>query len=155
MRCSVVSAQVSRVAVENDRVKVLSVDVQPHAKTKLHQHKINRVMVYLQPGKQDIAYQDGKKVELTWLAGEPKWGPAGGMHIAEITTGQPVTIVEIKLKHPPNASTSLSGPLDPVTVDPARYYVEFENDQVRLVPVKIGPGKPPNCTGTGTRQTAS
>ena len=73
--CSLLSAQVSRVAVENDRVKVLSVDVQPHAKTKLHQHKINRVMIYLQPGKQDIAYQDGKKVELTWLAGEPKWSP--------------------------------------------------------------------------------
>ena len=63
------------------------------------------------------------------------------MHIAEITTDQPVTIVEIELKHPPNANTSLTGPLDPVTADPAHYHVEFENDQVRVVRVKIGPGE--------------
>ena len=56
-------------------------------------------MIYLQPGKQTIDYQDGKKAVLSWVAGEAKWSPASGMHIAEITSDQLVTIVEVELKN--------------------------------------------------------
>ena len=132
-------AQTARTIVENDQVKVLSVDVAPHQKTRLHDHKVNRVMIYLQPGMQKIDYQDGKKTVLNWKAGEAKWSPASGMHIAEITTDQPVTIVEVELK---NAGTSVkagSQPLDPLKVDPKHYKLEFENAQVRVFRVKLGP----------------
>lgn len=125
--------------IDNDQVKVLKVPVRPHEKTRLHQHTVNRVMIYLQPGHQNINYQDGKKVVLDWRAGEAKWSPASGMHIAEITTDKPVTIVEVELKKGGDPAKHPGGPLDPVKIDPKHYQVEFENDQVRVLRVKIGP----------------
>jgi len=125
--------------IDNDQVKVLKVTQDPHAKTRLHQHKINRVMIYLQAGRQTIEQEDGKKVIMTWKPGEAKWSPAGGMHTAEITSDGPVTIVEVELKKPGSAAKTPSSPLDPVKVDPKSYKVELENDQVRVLRVKIGP----------------
>lgn len=63
------------------------------------------------------------------------------MHIAEIITDKPVTIVEIELKKPADAGKGLSAALDPVKVDPKHYKVELENGQVRVLRVKIGPGE--------------
>src|SRR5262249_16424140 len=125
--------------IDNDQVKVLTVTQAPHVKTRLHDHKINRVMIYLQAGHQNIDYQDGKKVVLDWKPGEMKWSPASGMHIAEITSDKPVTIVEIELKKPGNTGKKASGALDPVKLVPKSYNVELENDQVRVLRVKIGP----------------
>jgi quercetin dioxygenase-like cupin family protein len=124
--------------IENDQVKVLKVTQAPHVKTSRHQHKVNRVMIYLQPGRQTFDY-DGKKTVLTWKAGEVKWSPAGGMHIAEITSDNPVTIIEIELKKPGDPAKKASGALDPVKVDPKMYKVELENDQVRILRVRVGP----------------
>ena len=74
--------------IENEQVKVLSVVVQPHEKTRLHQHKVNRVMIYLQPGRQTFDYQDGRHSVLEWKAGEVKWSPAAGMHVADRAVDQ-------------------------------------------------------------------
>ncbi|MBI3208226.1 MAG: hypothetical protein HYZ37_04895 [Candidatus Solibacter usitatus] len=125
--------------VDNDQVKVLKVTQDHHKKTRLHDHKINRVMIYMQPGKQTIDYQDGKKVVLEWKAAEPKWSPASGMHIAEIVSDQKVTIVEVELKKPGVKTKTAWPALDPVKIDPKHYKVEFENDQVRVVRARIGP----------------
>ncbi|HZT28931.1 MAG TPA: hypothetical protein VFA33_03540 [Bryobacteraceae bacterium] len=130
------AAQTSQTVIDNDQVRVLKVVVQPHQKTRLHQHTVNRVMVYLQAGRQTLNYQGGKAVDLAWKRGEAKWSPASGMHTAEITSDQPVTIVEIELKKP-GAAAHRSSPLDPVKVDPQHYRVEFENSQVRVLRVKI------------------
>ncbi len=132
-------AQTARTVVDNAQVKVLSVNVAPHQKTRLHDHKVNRVMIYLQPGKQTIDYQDGKKTVLSWVAGEAKWSPASGMHIAEITSDQPVTIVEVELKNAGSSAKAGSHALDPLKVDPKHYKMEFENTQVRVFRVKLGP----------------
>src|ERR1051326_8520713 len=83
-------AQENRAVIDNDQVRVLRVTQAPHQKTRLHDHKINRVMVYLQPGRQTFEWEGGKKTVLTWKAGEAKWSPAAGMHIAEIVSDQPV-----------------------------------------------------------------
>ncbi len=131
------AAQSSQTVLDNDQVKVLKVVSPPHQKTRLHQHTVNRVMIYLEPGRQTLAYQDGRKIALNWRAGEAKWSPASGMHTAEITSDQPVTIVEIELKKPGGAAGKAS-PLNPVKVDPKHYKVEFENPQVRVLRVKIG-----------------
>jgi uncharacterized RmlC-like cupin family protein len=135
------SAQSSNTVIENDQVKVLKVMVEPKHKTRLHEHKVNRVMIYLQPGKQTIAYQDGKNSELNWRAGEAKWSPASGMHIAEITSNQPVEIVEVELKKPAGSKSVPNTPLDPVKVDPKHYKVELDNEQVRVLRVHIGAGE--------------
>jgi uncharacterized RmlC-like cupin family protein len=133
------AAQDSHVVLENDSVRVLKVPVDPHQKTKMHEHKANRVMIYLQSGKQAIDYQDGKKVVLTFKPGEALWSPQSGMHIAEITSDKQVTIIEIELKKPGTATKLKTSAMDPLKVDPKHYKVDFENDQVRVVRVKIGP----------------
>src|SRR5512144_3195735 len=125
-------AQDSRPAIDNDQVRVLVVTQAPHQKTRLHEHNVNRVMIYLQPGKQNCDYPESKKkTVLTWKAGEAKWSPAGGKHIAEIVSDNPVTIVEVELKKPGDAAKRAATPLDPVKLDPKEYKVVFENDQVR------------------------
>jgi beta-alanine degradation protein BauB len=138
---AVLPAQNSTV-VDNDQVRVLRVNEQPHRKTKLHEHKVNRVMIYLEPGKQEFEYPEThRKQTLSWKAGEAKWSPAGEKHIAEIVSDQPVTIVEVELKKPADPAKKAGGALDPVKLDPKDYKVAFENDQVRVLHVKIGPGQ--------------
>jgi len=133
-------AQESKVPIDNDQVRVLVVNEQPHRKTRLHDHKVNRVMIYLEPGKQEFEYPESKKKNvLTWKAGEAKWSPAGEKHIAEIVSDKPVTIVEVELKKPGDPAKKATGPLDPVKLDPREYKVVFENEQVRVLHVKIGP----------------
>jgi quercetin dioxygenase-like cupin family protein len=135
------SAETVTTPIDNDQVKVLKVTQAPHQKTGLHQHKVNRVMIYLQAGHQVIEQQDGKKDILDWKPGEAKWSPAGGMHVAEITSNNPVTIVEVELKKPASSAKAPVTALDPVKLDPKSYKVEFENDQVRVLRVKIGAHK--------------
>ena len=134
-------AQDSRTVVDNDQVRVIQVTQPPHQKTRLHEHTINRVMIYLQAGTQNLDYKDGRHVTLKWKAGDVKWSPASGMHVAEITSDQPVTIVEIELKKPGDSSKQATGPLDPVKLDPKDYHVLIENDQVRVLRATIAPGK--------------
>src|SRR5580704_18342295 len=80
-------------AIDNDQVRVLTAHDQPHVKHALHEHKLNRVMVYLTAGEQDIITQDGKKTTLKLKAGDVKWSPASGMHTSEVTSGSAVNII--------------------------------------------------------------
>lgn len=134
---ALLAAQSSETVVDNDQVRVLKVVVSPHQKTRLHDHKINRVMIYLQPGRQTLAYGGGKTTTLNWKAGEVLWSPASGMHVAELVTDQPVTIIEIELKKPGPAAKTALDPLDPLKVDTKHYKVEMENDQVRVIRAKV------------------
>jgi uncharacterized RmlC-like cupin family protein len=125
--------------IENDQVKVIKVTDQPRVKTALHEHKLNRVMIYFVPGRQDITYQDGRKVNLEFKAGEVKWSPAGGMHVSEVVSGTPSTVVELEIKKEGDPGKAAGSSLDPVKVAPKNYKVEFENAQVRVVRVTMGP----------------
>ena len=69
---------------------------------------------------------------------EVKWSPIEGKHIAEVSTEQPVNIVEIELKKPAGGK-KITTALDPLKVDLKHYRLEFENDQVRVFRVRIGP----------------
>src|SRR5580692_1457919 len=80
-------------AIENDQWRVPTALDQPHVKHALHEHKLNRVMVYLTAGEQDIITQDGKKTTLKFKGGDVKWSPATGMHTSEVTSAGPVTII--------------------------------------------------------------
>jgi predicted metal-dependent enzyme (double-stranded beta helix superfamily) len=125
-------------AIDNEHVRVLVAHQKPHAKTPLHEHQFNRVMVYLQSFSESFTYPNKPPATMNFRAGEVEWSPAGGMHTAEIVSPAPVTIVEIELKKP-GSKLSATGPLDPVVVDPKHYKVEFENDQVRVLRVRTGP----------------
>ena len=100
-------------AVENEYLRVVKVTQAPHQKTRPHQHTMNRVMLYLTPGTQVNDYQEGKKEVLNFKAGEPLWSAAGGIHVAEVTSDQPITIVEMELRKP-------SGKNPATTLDPLK-----------------------------------
>ncbi|NDJ12047.1 MAG: hypothetical protein EBY17_12795 [Acidobacteriia bacterium] len=55
------AAETIKTPIDNDDVRVLDVVVQPHEKTKMHEHKANRVMIYRNAGAQDFEYEGGKK----------------------------------------------------------------------------------------------
>jgi hypothetical protein len=135
---AVLSGQDRQVPIDNDQVRVLKVVARPHAKGQPHEHKMNRVMIYLNAGREELTPPGDKPVLLEFKTNEVKWSPARGLHTSEITSDQPVTVIELELKKPDGAGGNVSAALDPVKVDPAHYKVEFENSQVRVVRVKIG-----------------
>jgi quercetin dioxygenase-like cupin family protein len=122
---------------ENDQVKVLRALEKPHVKGKFHEHKLNRVMIYLQSGQQRFEYQDGRKPAVfNWKADEVQWSPADGMHSPEVLSNDAFNIIEVELKQS-GAGKAITGRLDPLTVDRKHYKLEFENAQVRVIRVKI------------------
>ncbi|MEI9976872.1 MAG: hypothetical protein WDO73_35380 [Ignavibacteriota bacterium] len=126
-------------AIDNDQVRVIKAHDEPHVKHALHEHKLNRVMVYLTPGEQDIITQDGKKTTLKIKAGDVKWSAASGMHTSEVTSGAAVNIVELEVKKPGDPAKTAAVALDPLKVSPGVYHLEFENPQVRVMRVKFAP----------------
>lgn len=136
---SAITVEPTAVILDNDQVKVIRALEKPHVKGKFHDHKLNRVMIYLQSGQQRFEYQDGKQPQVfDWKAGEVKWSPAEGMHSPEVLSNDPFNIIEIELKYP-GTGMSMASSLDPVKIDPKHYSVEFENAQVRVMRVKIEP----------------
>ena len=122
---------------ENDQVKVVRALEKSHVKANFHQHKLNRVMIYRQPGRQRFEYQDGRQPEVfDWTAGEVRWSAADGMHSPEVVSNDPFNIIEVELKQP-GTGKAVSGALDPLKTDPKHYSLEFENAQVRVLRVKI------------------
>lgn len=127
------------IPIENDQVRVLSVVDKPTtSKGAMHEHAMNRVMIYLDEGRQRITFKDGRVVDRPVKPGMVIWDPKQGLHQSENPGTTAVRIVEIELKGEPKAFTSPS--LDPLKVYPAGYKVVFENPQVRVVRVKVGPG---------------
>jgi uncharacterized RmlC-like cupin family protein len=123
---------------ENDQVKVFRALEKAHVKGKFHEHKPNRVMIYLQSGRQKFEYQDSRQPKVfDWKAGEVKWSPAEGMHSPEVIGDTSFNIIEVELKKP-GTGKAITSSKDPVKIDPKHYKVEFENDQVRVVRVTVG-----------------
>jgi quercetin dioxygenase-like cupin family protein len=124
--------------INNDDVRVLDVVVQPHEKTKMHEHKANRVMIYRTAGAQNFEFGDGHKSVLKFKENQVLWSGQDGMHAAEVSTAKPVNIIEIELKKA-GAGKKVTTALDVLKTDPKHYKLELENDQVRVIRAKYGP----------------
>ncbi|HWZ33361.1 MAG TPA: cupin domain-containing protein [Bryobacteraceae bacterium] len=123
----------STVKIDNASVRVLSVTYQPHDKSILHSHAGNRVVILLDAGRLVTTYEGGRKEDQTWEAGEARWTPVGGKHVAENMGSKPVRIVEVEVKRPGPAQPARRAPaLDPVVIDPSHNILLFENEQVRV-----------------------
>jgi hypothetical protein len=140
------SAQKPQPDFENDYVTINaphpSFEV-PGFERKMHIHPFNRVMIYMHPGGEVLHFKDGKVEDLKWGEGEVKWSVAEGPHYSVIPTDTPAftgpMIVEIAIKKPgAPSSKTMEGALGPVQVDPKDCKVEIENDQVRVLRIKIG-----------------
>jgi quercetin dioxygenase-like cupin family protein len=127
------------VPVENDQVRVLSVVDKPtNRKGAMHEHAMNRVMIYLDEGRQRLSFEDGRVVDREVKPGMVIWDPKGGKHQSENPGSTAVRIVEIELKGEPKPFAAPE--LDPLRVYPKGYKLEFENPQVRVVRAKVPGG---------------
>ncbi len=130
----------AQAVIDNDQVRVLKVTEQPHRKTRPHEHKVNRVMIYLNAGKQEFV-EDGKTSYLEFKAGQPLWSPARGTHTAESVGTEPFTVIEVELKKEGDPAKGGIWPLHPLKTDPKHYRLEFENSQVRVFRGYFPPGE--------------
>jgi uncharacterized RmlC-like cupin family protein len=126
-------------AMDNDQVRVLVVSDQPHHKSAPHQHKLNRVMIYLDPGTNRITYADGHVEDLKFRASDVRWSPAEGTHTSENIGPRPFRIVEVELKN-------AGGPFQPPALDPDKLWPNFfripiDNRQVRVLVARIPPNQ--------------
>jgi len=100
-----VLAQTRPAPLQNDYVRVLMGIDQPVDKPgALHEHKQNRVMIYLDPGDMQIRYADGKIDNQHWKQGDIAWSPANGMHTSQNVSSKPIHIVEVELRNQGNAA---------------------------------------------------
>jgi quercetin dioxygenase-like cupin family protein len=97
------------------------------------------VLIFEQAGSQEILDTKVKPHTLEFHAGQAGWAQGGSKHISRIVSMSPVTIVEVEIKKLGDPNISVTGKLDPTVVDAKHYGVEFENAQVRVLRVKIGP----------------
>jgi hypothetical protein len=96
-------------------------------------------MVHLSPGVMRLAFESGPVNDVKFVAGTVRWDPAGGMHTSENIGGTTYRIVEVELRKP---GAPVRWPaLDPLKVAAGIYRREFENDQVRVLRVRIKPGQ--------------
>jgi quercetin dioxygenase-like cupin family protein len=129
----------NNVKFDNEQARILFVTSATDAKSALHDHKVNRVMIYLDPGEITLTEQNGNAKRLKFKAGEALWSPASGLHVSHNVSGHPVRIVEVEIKSKAGEGGASKLPaLDPIKVDPKRYKVVLENDQVRVMRVRYG-----------------
>jgi uncharacterized RmlC-like cupin family protein len=123
----------STVALDNPRVRIVTTIARPHQPSALHQHDLNRVVIYLDSGDQDFSHPNAPTEHLHWKAGDVVWNPAGGMHISENVGASGLRVVEIEIKQPAPAAPPKRAPkLDPLAIDRAHNKLLFENPQVRV-----------------------
>lgn len=128
----------NNVKIDSPQARVLVVTEQPHHPSALHEHSMNRVMVYLGSGQMIRTTPDGKVQKIDFKAGDVRWSPAEGKHTSEYTIDHPFQLVEVELKNKPQPSMTMPD-IDPLKADPKHYSLEFENDQVRVLRVRFGP----------------
>jgi hypothetical protein len=115
-----------------------------------HNHKLSRVMIYLQPGGERLNFMDGSIQVLKWQKGTVLWSPAAGFHYTDQhswdgapppPSGSTVVgqfhAISIKKAGYPNKAGGTA--LDPLKVDPKDFKLEFENSQVRVLRLKMAP----------------
>jgi uncharacterized RmlC-like cupin family protein len=127
------------VPTDNEWARVVVATSVPGPKGRLHKHDTNRVMVYLDKGAQRLEFENGSKTEVTFGAGEVKWDTSGGMHTSQNTGGTTFRVVEVELRKSGGPVTWPA--LDPLKVAPGVYKVEIDNEQVRVLRARLGPGQ--------------
>ena len=109
-------------------------------------HATDRVLIYLDDGVMTRKEGD-RSTTIEFHRGDVRWRPASGAYIAENISDHPIRILEIDLKGPPGGKAPVSA-LDPMTVDPTHYKVEFENEHVRVLRIHFGPHEKGETTNT-------
>jgi hypothetical protein len=123
------------VPVDNEHVRVVVVNDISTRKGRLHEHAMNRVMIYLDRGHQRLEYSDGRVMDLRFNPGDALWSASGGMHTSENIGGTRYRVVEVELKN--KGGRVQYSAIDPTKVLPDSYKVLIDNPQVRVVRARI------------------
>jgi quercetin dioxygenase-like cupin family protein len=127
-----------KVMFENDQVRVLRIHYNPKEKSVMHEHPA-AVVVFLNTSKAKFTLPDGSTTtEGGGTAGSVRYTEAG-KHLPEDIGATPIEAVLVELKSKSGSQSPVA--LDPVKVDPARHKVEMENDQVRVLRIKVKGGE--------------
>lgn len=139
------------VEFENDAVRLVRITYGPGEESTMHRHPAN-CSIALSPGSWQMTAPDGSVTEDTAAMGEVECGEAT-VHLPKNTgdAAAELILVELAANAEPGTAWAPEQP-DAVTADPDHYTVEFENDVVRLLRIRYGPGEtssmhhhPANC----------
>jgi hypothetical protein len=126
--------------LDTPQTRVYVATLRPHAPVvSKNGHATHRVLIYMDDGVMTVK-EGADTATITFKRGDVRWRPASGPYTAENTSDQPIRILEIDLKGPPAGPAPVTK-LDPVAVDPQHYKVDFENEFVRVLRVRFGPGE--------------
>ena len=129
-----VDAKHYKVMLENDQVRVLRIHYNRGEKSVMHEHPAS-VVVFLNTSKAKFTMPDGSTTtDGGGKAGAVRFAEAG-KHLPENIGSTPVEAVLVELKGKSGMSSAVA--IDPVKIGPARHKVEVDNDQVRVLRVKL------------------
>lgn len=132
-----VDANHYKVEFENDQLRVLRVKYGPREKSVMHQHPAG-VAISLTETYGKFTLANGKVEERRFKPGEVRW-TAAEKHLPESLNDKPFEVILIELKGGKAAAKTTPVTEDPAKIDAKHYKVEFENAQVRVLRVKLGP----------------
>jgi hypothetical protein len=124
--------------LDTPQARVYVATLQPRTPSRSpNGHATNRVLIYLDDGVMTRTDGAAPPQTIDFRRGDIRWRPASGAYVAENTSDHPIRILEIDLKGTPSPAATTK--LDPTVVDPQRYKVVFENDQVRALRIHFEP----------------
>ena len=128
--------------IDNAKVRVLRVVLAPGDTPKSDNPNLDRVVVWLKEGR-GKTYGTGHKVlnepwgqyEARWLDGDDS------CDTCQIWSGSKARVpaIVIELKGKGSTLKAANSPQNPWLVDPVHYKIDFENENVRVTRVRIGP----------------
>ena len=126
--------------LDTPQARVYVATLQPHTPSiSRNGHATHRVLIYMDDGVMTRTDEAGTAT-IAFKRGDVRWRPASGPYTAENTSDHPIRLLEIDLKGAPAGPLPVTK-LDPVAVDPQHYTVVFENEFVRVLRVRFGPGE--------------
>jgi hypothetical protein len=128
-----------QVMADNEHVRVLRISYGPGEKSVLHEHP-DAVAVMLTDHHVRFHRPDGTSEEVSAGAGTVVWTP-GGLHLPENRRAQTLEVILVELKPGGGKGVgSIDAAFDPLKLSPKHYKLELENDRVRVVRIRYGPG---------------
>jgi hypothetical protein len=119
--------------LDTPKARVYVATLQPHTPSPSpNGHATNRVLIYMDDGVMTRKVGLDPVEVISFRRGDVRWRPASRGYVAENTSDHPIRILEIDLKGEPSGPAPVTK-LDPTVVDPKRYKVVFENEQVRVL----------------------
>lgn len=132
-----VAADIYKVALDNDNVRVLNVTVPAKAKAAVHSHP-DHVVYAITAGKVKFTYPDGKSKDVELKAGEAHFHK-GETHQWENMGGESKVVI-FELKKPAGSAAKAPAGDDQMKAAADSSKVLLDNDRVRLIEASLKPG---------------